>query len=155
MSSHRRPSWTPMARRRRTNSLLPVRGGLVLMDLFETCCQALAFFALLLNVLVLTASHQYHEPELASNLDEQFALKLPAVALRLFGACFYKRDGGDLSRLPIIIDCMCVGCAIYVICCIWRLRVALAEHRRQKEGWKPQSGSPVAAGGREGRETDA
>merc|ERR1719189_3213686 len=69
----------------RTNSMLPIRGGLAWIDLFETCCQTLMFFTVGLNIFVLVVFHSFGAESLAEAIDFELKAFFPLMGLLVFG----------------------------------------------------------------------
>lgn len=124
----------------RTNSMLPMRGGLVWVDLFELCCQTLMLFILMLNIFILVIFHTFKEEALAERLDAELKIFFPTVAAVIFSLCFYNTDAKDLLILSFAVNyVIIIGVSTYVGACVFRLHTRLKETRKILE----DAGAPV------------
>merc|ERR1719382_1373160 len=134
----------------RTNSMLPIRGGLVWIDLFETSCQAIMFFALLLNIFVLVVFHTFKDEELAVQLDRELMLAFPLLAIVAFILIFLCAQKKNLAFLSISMNVFLLGGGIaYTGFAIWRRRRRRRRQQPPRSEMRPSfllRRAPLAAG---------
>lgn len=120
----------------RTNAMLPVRGGLAWIELFETCCQALMFFTVGLNILVLVVYHSFEAEALAVRMNNEMKLFFPTLALIVFAICFAKTDGTGLTWMAVAVNnLLLVVSVVYMAYSIYRL----SKHQVQKDTKDPEA----------------
>merc|ERR1719454_2691841 len=78
------------------NSMLPVRGGLAWIDLFESACQGLMFLTVGFNILVLVTCHKFLLTDLADALDFELKFLFPIMGAIQFTVLCFKTDGTNL-----------------------------------------------------------
>lgn len=121
----------------RTNQMLPVRGGLAWIDLFEQSCQCLMFMTVCSNLFIqYTLNRGASTPPgtdpksvaLASQMCNEMKVIFPMLALIIFGTCFWKTDGSELDGMSTMINTVLVLCGLaYSAACGWRLHKQPAE----------------------------
>jgi len=118
----------------RTNAMIPIRGGLAWIDLFENACQSIVLFTLLSNILVLVVFHSFKEEDIGYRMDKELSIYFPAVAVSIFTVCFCKRDGSDLALLSLCNSLACTGGSVaYVLLTIYRVRDSMRKKQAATE----------------------
>lgn len=118
----------------RTNAMLPVRGGLSWMDLFESNAQSLMFVSTVLNILALSAHHSFEAHDTAAMINSELKVAFPVLAALTFGVIIQRTDGSGLQWMAYITTLVHVlFAAPYVLYCLYRLRVEVVEDEAEKQ----------------------
>jgi len=116
----------------RTSTMLPIRGGLAWIELFETCIQTLMFFTVVLNIFVLVVQHSFKEDELATLVNHELKVIFPVMAIICFLICFAKTDGKMLDVMAIIVNqFLLFANLIYVGWCSYRMHKHMQATKEQ------------------------
>lgn len=86
------------------NSMLPVRGGLAWIDLFESSCQGIMFLTVCFNIFVLVTFHKFKKETLAMEMDFELKIIFPAMLACMFVVLIYKTDGTELSGMSTLLN---------------------------------------------------
>jgi len=117
----------------RTNAMLPVRGGLSWMDLFESNAQSLMFCSAVLNILALSGHHSFEAHDTARLINHELKVAFPVLAAITFAVIFNRTDGSGLEWMATITQFVHVlFAAVYVPFCLYRLRAEVAHDDAQK-----------------------
>lgn len=108
----------------RTNTMLPVRGGLSWIDLFEGNVQILMFTAIGFNIFVEAVNHQVNDPTLATRINYEIKIGFPLLAVLVFWICFHRTDGTGLHYQELLSQSLVGGTIfIYVLYCGRRVQL--------------------------------
>jgi len=117
----------------RTNKLLPTRGGMCWMDMFEEVCEGLMFFNVVMNIMVESIIHTFDKKELAKDIDHQLKIFIPVVTVIAFTIIFCKTDGTHLSFYSFLtVMIVLLAFCVYILICLFRLRRALQKEEESK-----------------------
>lgn len=70
-----------MALSLKTSKLLPVRTGIVWIDVFEECCTFLVWSSTFFNIIVMVAIYEYKLEELAKKIEHEIRIIFPVISL--------------------------------------------------------------------------
>jgi len=116
----------------RTNSLLPARGGMCWMDLFEEACEALMFCNMVMNIMVEVIYHTFSKQTLAQDIDHQLKIIIPCVTGITFFLTYWDTDGSSLEFYAFItVFIIMVTFSAFSLICLYRVKTRVAEDMRR------------------------
>lgn len=127
----------------KTNEVLPARGGLAWIDIFEQACQTLMALTVCFNIVVQIIYHKFGKKDLAQHMDNELKVFFPIMAAFMFGVVFWKTDGSNLDLILVIITVGLWLCAvIYAGSFLWRVTVVCEEEEEAARKNDPCSSPP-------------